>query len=449
MSISLTKNARILLSQQLYNLLDIGANSYLPPIRQSYMYVVLGKQNAWNDGTEVIPDASESESDLYDVYRNGMFAKQLSYDNASLVTRRINWTMGTVYSTYDQAVNLFVNDQVDYYVLNSKDQVFKCLSNNNGATSDYEPQLTLSSTSLEEPYLQTEDGYKWKYLYTLSAIQRQKFLDDDWMPVTYNKFVRASAIPGGIDIVEITNTGNNYTNGSTQSIIKVSGDGTGAVLKANVADGHVIDIIIQDRGKNYSYATLTFDDIVGGIGTNASADVILSPSDGHGYDPVHELLAYNIMFNCDFEASESGLFPTENDYRQVSAIHNPKTYGTSSLLASKTATLYTKIKVSPGVGVYTNDETVYQGSTFADATFTGSVIAFDEVKNELYLNNVRGSITNNSTIKGTLSGSIRVVNSTTPPTMQPYSGKVLYISDTLPVRRDPAQTERIRFILSF
>jgi len=449
MSISLTKNARVLLSQQLYNLLDVGANSYLPASRQSYLYAVLGKQIAWNDGTEVVPAASETQNELYDVYRNGMFAKQLSYDNASLVTRRINWTSGTVYNTYDDAVNLFVNDEIDYYVLNSKDQVFKCLSNNHGATSDYEPQLTLSSTSLEEPYLKTEDGYKWKYLYTLSAVQRQKFLDDDWMPVTYNKFVRAAAIPGSIDIVQITNTGNNYTNGSIQNIISVDGDGTGAILKANVADGHIVDIIIQDRGKNYSYVNLKIDDITDGIGSAATAEVVLSPSDGHGYDPVYELLAYNIMFNCDFEASEAGLFPTENDYRQVFVISNPKTYGTSSLLASKTSTLYTKIKVSPGVGIFNNDEIVYQGTTYSTSNFTAAVVAFDEVKNELYVNNVRGVINNNGTIKGLGSGFIRVVNATTPPTMQPYSGKVLYISDTLPVRRDPAQTERIRFILSF
>jgi hypothetical protein len=33
--------------------------------------------------------------------------------------------------------------------------------------------------------------------------------------------------------------------------------------------------------------------------------------------------------------------------------------------------------------------------------------------------------------------------------MQLYSGKILYISDKLPITRDPSQTERIRFILSF
>jgi hypothetical protein len=37
----------------------------------------------------------------------------------------------------------------------------------------------------------------------------------------------------------------------------------------------------------------------------------------------------------------------------------------------------------------------------------------------------------------------------TPPPLQLYSGKVLFVSDKVPVTRDPDQTDRIRFILSF
>jgi hypothetical protein len=111
--------------------------------------------------------------------------------------------------------------------------------------------------------------------------------------------------------------------------------------------------------------------------------------------------------------------------------------------------LYKNIKVSPGVGDYTTDETVFQGSTFAEATFIGDVISFDVVRNELLVNNVRGTLATNSAIKGLNSGAIRIVNNVTEPTMKLYSGKILYISDKLPITRDPSQTERIRFILSF
>jgi hypothetical protein len=107
------------------------------------------------------------------------------------------------------------------------------------------------------------------------------------------------------------------------------------------------------------------------------------------------------------------------------------------------------VKVSPGIGDFDSDEVVYQGPTFAESTFTAEVISFDTVENFLYLNNIRGNITGNQAIKGFTTGSIRVVNNVIEPTMDLYSGKILYITDKLPITRDTDQTERIRFILSF
>jgi predicted GNAT family acetyltransferase len=81
------------------------------------------------------------------------------------------------------------------------------------------------------------------------------------MPVTYNKFVRAAAEPGSIDIITITNSGNNYTNGPTQNVITITGDGTGAVLKANVSNNKVQNIIIMVDDQD-----ITSEDDVPGLG---------------------------------------------------------------------------------------------------------------------------------------------------------------------------------------
>ena len=442
MSALLTKNFKILMAQQVYNLLDLGANAYLPAERKSYLYAFFGKHLPWNVGTEAAGTPSETEAAINDYYKRGVLAKQLSYDNASLVVPRINWTAGTVYNTYDANAN--------FYILNSKDQVFKCLSNVSiGTVSTQQPELTLSTTSLEEPYVETSDYYKWKYMYTLTSLQKQKFLTDDWMPVSTNKFVRAAAKPGSIDIVTVTNTGNNYTNGTVQNIITIDGDGTGAILKANVSGGKVRNVIIQNRGNYYTYANLTFTDVSGGVGTLAAATVSIAPHDGHGYSPVHELGASTILFNVEFEQTEGGALPVDNDFREVVLFRNPYVYNTTTLATAKTYTLYTLVKVSPGVGDFNNDEVVYQGATYDNATFTADVISFGETSNLLYLNNVRGTLQTNQAIRGLQTGAIRIVNSITNPTLDLYSGKILYISDKLPITRDPAQTERIRFILSF
>jgi hypothetical protein len=442
MSSLLTKNFRAILAKQVYNLLDVTANYYLPAERKSYVYAMIGKQLPWNSGTEVAPAPSQTDFELNNYFKAGIVAKQITPDNASLIVPRIDWEANTEYNTYESTQN--------FYVVNSKDQVFKCLANNSGTLSTDEPELTLSTTSLEEPYIETSDGYKWKYLYTFNSLQKQKFLSEEWMPVTYNKFVRASAEPGSIDIITITNSGNNYTNGPTQNVITITGDGTGAVLKANVSNNKVQNIIIQSRGNDYTYANLRFGGLVG---NGASAIVSIAPHDGHGYDPVFELGATSIMFNVDFEGTENTLLPTGNDFREVTLIQNPFLYNTSNVATASIYTLYKKIKVSPGIGDYSFDETVYQSNNFedplGDATFTADVISFDAVGNNLYVNNYKGTLQENQPIRGFQSGAARVVNSVTEPTLDLYSGKILYISDKLPITRDDDQTERIRFILSF
>ncbi len=393
----LTYQFSTLLAESIYNLLDVSANSYLPLSRRSYLFVTLGKETPWNAGTEVAPTPAQSIRDLNSYYDRAMVAKRVSQENASFVVPRVNWTANTLYTFASCGI---CPAGTPFYVLNSKDQVFKCLWNNGGTNSNTEPQLSLSSTSLEEPFFKTPDGYKWKYLFTLTSQQKQKFLTQDFMPVTFNRFVRAAAVNRSIDIVRITNQGNNYVDGTVQDIITISGDGTEAILKANVANGKVIDVVVQNRGSDYTKANLSFSDVAGGIGTGAAAEIVLSPQNGHGFDPIDELYANTIMFNVDFDGSENGVFPTDNEYREVTLLKNPYEFGTTELANDSLYAMYTKIKVSPGVGDYNNDEIVFQGVTLATSTFSADVISFDEAQNLLYVNNIRGSLSTNQPIKG-------------------------------------------------
>lgn len=444
MSSIFTKNFNVVLANKFHDFVDVGANSYLPDSKKVYNYIILGRQLPWNDGVEIPPDPpSINDSDLNECFRHGIYAKQIKYENSAMVVKRNDWISGTIYDAYPTIENQ------NFYVVNSDLQVFKCLYNNNSSASTDEPRLSLSSTSLDEPYLLTSDGYKWKYLYTISTQQKKRFMDENWIPVYNNNFVVDAAVPGGIDIVKITNSGNNYFNGATQSIITVDGDGTGAVLKANVVSGQIQDIVIQERGINYTEASLTFRDVTGGSGTSAAAEVVISPVLGHGSDPIYELIASNVMLNIDFDGDENGFFPTNNDYREAFVVMNPQEYGTTNLATNDHYELYTKIKTSPGLGDFNVDEQIFQGDSFEQSTFSADVISFNEITNMLYVNNVRGTLQLNQAIKGVTTGAIRIATAVTDPTMKLYSGKVLYISDKTRVSRNNNQTDIIRLILNF
>ena len=95
-------------------------------------------------------------------------AKRITSSDVSFAIPRRNWTTGTVYDYYrhdygnrvtggtttqsaNSATNLF---DATFYVLNSANNVYKCLDNNGNASSTVEP--TGTSTSI----LTTGDGYK-------------------------------------------------------------------------------------------------------------------------------------------------------------------------------------------------------------------------------------------------------------------------------------------------
>jgi hypothetical protein len=446
MSYLLTENFKIEMAKSVYDLIDLSNNSLLPESSKNYLFAVLGKQTSWtSEEPEVVPDPEETVNSYNQLFRNSLFAKRLTNADASFVVRRIDWKSNTVYDAYDDS--LFDFDS-DFYIMTSDYKVFKCLDNNSGAESIEEPDITLSSTSLEEPFVQTLDGYKWKYLYTLNSLQRQKYLTQEWMPVAANKFVSAAAINGSIDVVRVLNSGNNYTNGVTQNIISIAGDGTGATFRANVSGGQIQNVIIQNRGQNYTFTTMTVTDVSGGVGNGASVEAIISPQNGHGFDPIYELGASTLIFDCDFEGGDLS-FIDQNDYRQVYILKNPIDQSTNNLANGEKYSMYYRIKTSPGLGNFNEDEVVYQGVTFESATFTADVVYFDEVQNFLYVNNIRGNLGTNQSIKGLSTGSIRIVNGFNLPQLKWYTGKVLYISNAQAVSRNEEQTDRVRFLLNF
>lgn len=443
----LTEKFKSLLAKQLLSLIDDSKNEYLtsegdslPANSQNHLYLVLGKQLSWNPGsnTETAPVPAQTEEYVTEAYRTGIFARKLTLDNSTLVVSRINWTANTKYNTYAFKTN--------FYVLNSRDQVFKCLDNNSSANSTVEPEITLTNTTLDEPFLETTDGYKWKYMYTVHPSQKEKFLTEEWMPVYSNEFVRNKALSRSIDIVQITNAGSGYINSPTSDIITIDGDGTGAVLKANVSNGSVVGVVIQSRGQDYTYANLSFQ---ADEGSNAAAIVKLAPDGGHGYDPITELKAKTFMVNINFDGNDP-LHPVNNEFRQMFLVHNPRETSNSFVLATDSSySLYTKLTVTTGEGNFNEDEIVYQGTNLSESTFRADVVYFDEVSNVLYINNVKGTLSTTNQIVGYSSGARRGVNEKTDPTMKLYSGDVLFISNKLPIQRDADQTDRVQFVLGF
>lgn len=384
----------------------------------------------------------------------------VSITNNSSLTVNTSFSDAASNSEYYLYTNTFPDYGNAFYVRNAYDQVYKCLSNNNNSPSTQMPNITVGGNLPSNPYIiNSSDNYKWKYLYTISSGQKQKFFDSNFMPVYNDIGVTSSAVSGRIDLVNIVSGGQNYnSNVSSASarIVNVTGDGTGANLTANVdSSGSIVKINILDGGSGYTYAAISVDvGILNGNGANIIP--IISPAGGHGSNSYHELGATTLYICAELDGSEGGKIPvgsggTTNPflYNQISIIKDP--LETSGNVASNVIyNMTTSVATSPvPAGTYYQmNELVYQGISLIRATFTGTVVTWNSTTNTIYLNNLRGNFAPYSGITGSSSGTgVTAFDLVKAQEIVPYTGDILYMQNRSQIARAADQTDQIRIVL--
>mgnify|MGYP003325770374 FL=1 len=413
------------------------------------MFLVFGKIDSW--ANDLSPDiANTSMNMMYEVWDNMIGGKRILGGDMYHVIPRHNWSSNTVYTAYDDKSTTLYDSNTIFYVMNSTYSVYKCIANNYGKVSTIEP------TSVNPEIVSTTgDGYSWKYMYTVSDSEKLRFVTDAYIPVktltgddgSLQWQVQNTAISGAINNIVVTNSGNNYTNVSNISIV-ITGDGSSAsaIPTVNTTTNTISSIVITDSGKNYTYATVSITDK--GLGAGANARAIISPFNGHGTNPVYELGGKNILINAKLRYTEEGVLPVGNDYRQIAILKDPYYYNTE-IPASNLAFVQALTLVCDGVGDFQSDEIVYQGTNFAQSSFSGKVVSWDSTTSKLLLINTKGTPTISQSVIGVTSFTTRVVTNYTNGTMKKFSGRLLYVDNIKPITRATDQIENFQILLKF
>lgn len=421
------------------------------------MYCFLSRVVPWS--TETNPPApDQSQKSIKDLYKNMFIAKKITSNDMSPVVERIDWTTGEVYDYYRDDIDMFQRDPNGtitkrFYVKNKFDQVFKCLWNNNGAVSTKEPYFEPGTFSTNNIY-QSTDGYKWKYMYTITYANKIKFLDDAWMPVplptSAPNAIDTFAGAGSIDVINVTNGGSGYDPANADVYVTITGDGKYAAANASVSLGVITDIAVSNTGSNYTFANVTISST---IGSNATAVLYPSTIGGHGFNAISELGCMHIMLTASFEKSESGAIPTDIDFRQIGLISNPYVYyGSDKIVANSTTyRLSTDYLVSTGSGAYNQDEIVYQSTNglLATAYFTATTLSFDSASNQLKLLNNQGTANLNQIFYGANSATGRVALQRNDTLFVPFSGYLMYVENREAVTRSADGSEQFKLVLGY
>lgn len=437
------------------------------------IYAFLGREDSWPiiDGEETPPAPTEDEAYLKNVFKNMFAAKLINSSNMSPVIQRVNWANNTNFYAYSDVLDVLEKDANgfivnNFYVKNRFDQVFKCLANNNGGLSTSEPFFQPGSYGLNNIY-QGDDYYKWKYMYTIDAGLKNKFMDSTWMPVpiganTPQPYLTTAGW-GDIEVLNVTNGGSGYDALNQFIVVTVTGDGQGArgsITSSQIVNGAIRDITVTNAGNNYTYANVTVSAYTSAnlqfLAPNTTPVVAVAPTSpvgGHAYDMLSELGCSNIMYCVEFNGTEGGVLPTSGvNFRQVGLLVNPQIYGDAgpNLATGAIYNLATQFVLSAGAGnVYTPAEIVKQTDVNGNELFSGTVLSFNSSSNLLQIINTYGTPVIGQSVIGQTSGASRVLFSESTPTMIPFSGLITYIENRVGVERSDDGIEQFKFILGY
>lgn len=186
------KNTKFALLENMAQEIAEGVETY---------YVFASNPEPWVDDNTP-PATFESVSDsIFETQQKMLFGKRLKVNDGRFLTKRYGWVSDKVYTQYeDTDPNIF---DKNFYVITDENKVYKCLYNKNGALSKIKPTLTQTAA------FTTSDGYRWKYMFSVTPSDMNRFSTVDYIPVTPDATV-ISAAQSGLDVIEIINGGANY-----------------------------------------------------------------------------------------------------------------------------------------------------------------------------------------------------------------------------------------------
>ncbi len=167
----------------------VNAENFKEDIAGSSVYVGIGKTDVWSTTTSDLTDATtpftptDRIDDIHEAYQNLIGMKKIASADVAHIVPRHTWTSGTTYTAWDSDDSAIYDKA--FYIITSEYKVYKCI---------YSPgtQSLIEPTHINTDPTAESDTYKWKYMYTVTVVDSEKFLTISYMPVRVEQTVSTS-----------------------------------------------------------------------------------------------------------------------------------------------------------------------------------------------------------------------------------------------------------------
>ena len=247
------------------NFRTLNAKHFKEQISGSSVYVGIGKSDVWSlttsDTTDTTPFTPNDRLDDLGEARSSLIGlKRIVAGDIAHVVPRHTWTSGREYVAWDSDdENIF--DKA-FYVITSEFKVYKCIKKG-GGVSNIQPTQTLTVPTAES------DGYTWKYMYTVSVADAEKFLTNSYMPVKTVSLAASAtvAVASTTATIILTETVPDIHVGMT-----VSGTNVGSGKTVSAINGSVLTLSGTPSGSVSGILTFAY-------ASDGAAENVLSEAD--------------------------------------------------------------------------------------------------------------------------------------------------------------------------
>lgn len=206
--------------------------------RSNQYYFFIAKCTPWTDPNS--PDAYiDSDKSEKQIGRSIIGYKKLNPTDILYVVDKRDWNLNQIYDQYDDSIDLFnVDTPKAFYVLNSQNNIYICISNANRALSTVEPTSILSTV------FKTADLYIWKYIGTVKEADLLgstslyipiNYITDSSVLETQNQYnTQLQAADGGISRVDLS-VPVGVTSGSYRHSVPINSTSSGLLVSRSVA----------------------------------------------------------------------------------------------------------------------------------------------------------------------------------------------------------------------